>query len=425
MGAQNLYCSTSEQEEARVNMGYWKKNRSVDNMFASELAFSLIYNNVKADKERQALATMRLSSRPEIMLLVQVDDYISKYSDIEITHEFYTKAGVRGCLQAAIDRSDYVGFAANLVGMDTLVCFLCLPKDHEETALYEFAGYLRELVERETKVAVTICISEICRKLTDYPAAYTKARDLLFDSFYLGKNAAVVSSRDSDQAENSGYLSQVMDFYPNICVALSNGDPTRFEQILQDVCQRLREQRVPPKQSRNSLAGLIHTMEVYAQNCGLTGTEDAALMTAKYSELVLRSGYLEDIVSYLVEYFRFLSKKLKNLPSRDQSQAFQEPILEYVKNHFGEAITLDGLSEMLGYSSYYFTRLFKRHFGCTMTEFLTQFRIERSKELLIGEDCGIGEVAARCGFDSPNYFSSCFRSRVGLTPSQYRKQHEE
>ena len=249
MEPQDMRCSKEAQKMARMEMTYWKRYISLENVFASELAFSLIYDNIKADKQALALATMGLARLPEVMFLVQVDDYVSKYSDIEVTHEFYTKASVRICLQKALDRSDYVGFAANLVGMDTLVCFLCLPKDHEETALDEFAGYLRELVERETKVAVTICISEICRKLSDYPVAYTKARDLLFDSFYLGKNAAVVSSRDSDQAENSGYLSQVMDFYPNICVALSNGDPTRFEQILQDVCQRLREQRVHQERS--------------------------------------------------------------------------------------------------------------------------------------------------------------------------------
>jgi len=425
VGTKQKCCSEDEQAQARAEMGYWKKHRSIDHVFASELAFSLIYNNVKADKQDQALATMGLTVLPDVMLLVQVDDYISKYSDIEITHEFYVKAGVRSCLQAAIVRSVYDGFAANLVGMDTLICFLCLPEEHDDTELYEFANDLRERVERETKIPVTICISDRCRKMSDYSKAYTKARDLLFGSFYLGKNAAVVSSKADYSEKHRGYLSQIMDYYPAICVALSNGDQERFGEIMQDVCRVLREQQVPPKQSKNNFAGLIHTMEVYAQNCGLTNKERVAPMTAKYAELVLRSGYLEDTVDHLTEYFAFLSQNLKQLPSRDRAQAFQEPIVEYVKNHFEEEITLNNLSEMTGYSTYYFTRMFKRYFGCTMTEYLTRFRIERSKKLLEEEDCSIGEVAARCGFDSANYFTSCFRSRIGLTPSQYRKDRKQ
>lgn len=200
MGTKQKCCSEDEQAQARAEMGYWKKHRSIDHVFASELAFSLIYNNVKADKQDQALATMGLTVLPDVMLLVQVDDYISKYSDIEITHEFYVKAGVRSCLQAAIVRSVYDGFAANLVGMDTLICFLCLPEEHDDTELYEFANDLRERVERETKIPVTICISDRCRKMSDYSKAYTKARDLLFGSFYLGKNADLWTEINAERA---------------------------------------------------------------------------------------------------------------------------------------------------------------------------------------------------------------------------------
>ena len=174
-----------------------------------------------------------------------------------------------------------------------------------------------------------------------------------------------------------------VDFYPAICVSLSKGDMKSFDRILEESGALIREQNASPAQSKNNLTGLIHTMEVYAQSCGLTSRDSAASMTERYSALVMKSGYMEDAKGYLKGYFLNLHGLLKESPGRNRARAFQEPIVEYIKNHCGEKITLNEMARMTGYSTYYFTRLFKKSFECTMTEYLTRFRIERNKEILV------------------------------------------
>ena len=58
--------------------------------------------------------------------------------------------------------------------------------------------------------------------------------------------------------------------------------------------------------------------------------------------------------------------------------------------------------------------------GKSLKEHLIQFRLDRAKELLQSTDFGIAQIAAACGFNDSNHFAKLFRSRVGVSPSQYR-----
>lgn len=422
-------CSDRMHREARAKMGYWRYKDCPEHMYAMELAYALIYNNVNPSMAHLALATMGLASFPNVMLLVQVDDFFNTYSR-KPARGGYIKEDLRTVLQSAIDDSCYAGFAANLTGLDTMVCFLCLPEQSKPDSAFDqllaFSNLLCHAAETQTGVPVTVGISDFCHTLADYPSAYEKVQNALWDSFYLGKSTTSISGRsNAGSSEKEPPYAEVhpTDFYPPIAVALSKGDEDYFQSILEKGKAVIHAQKLPPKQVKSNMVGLVHYMELYAKRCGLRISEDIAGETAQKSEDVLHSGYLEEIFGYLTEYFLFLAKKLQGLPGRDQAQVFRELVKEYVRTHLAEEITLPQIAKVTGYSTYYFSRTFKQHFSCTLTEYLVQRRIDQSKELLAASAESIGAVAEKCGFESANYFSRCFRSRTGISPSQYRKQN--
>ncbi|WP_313651574.1 HTH-type transcriptional activator RhaR [Pantoea sp.] len=67
-------------------------------------------------------------------------------------------------------------------------------------------------------------------------------------------------------------------------------------------------------------------------------------------------------------------------------------------------------------------QLFRQQTGMTIGHYLRQLRLCQAKYLLRTQDCLIGEVAARCGFDDSNYFSVVFTRDTGLTPSAWRQR---
>ncbi len=426
MDGNRAYCSAQERQEARNLMNYWKKKRCVDEMYASELGFSLIYRNIKQEYQKQALATMGLTRLPNVILLIQVDDYLNKYSELEVTREFSVKAAVWNCLQSFITASDYPGFAANLIGLDTLICFLCMPENKTSDQLYsklqDFSVAVSQAIYRDTTVAVTVCISDFCRKLSDFPVAYMKARERLYNSFYTSKTAAIISYQAEGTQTHKARHSGILDYYPAICAAISSGDKNRFYRILIEVVNLMHQEQVTPKQFKAAFAGLIHTLEVYCLKCGIDNKNEVSSVTAKSADMMLRCSYAEDNIQYLMEYYSYLTGKLEKISSRDHVQAFREPIIEYISNHYGDLITLKQISEMMGYSIFYTTRLFKKCFGCTLTKYLSDYRIEQGKLLLNATSYSVREIAAKCGFESANYFSSCFRRNVGMSPVQYRRK---
>lgn len=93
----------------------------------------------------------------------------------------------------------------------------------------------------------------------------------------------------------------------------------------------------------------------------------------------------------------------------------------YINNNFEKEINLDLLSHIRFTSKFHLLRLFKKYYGQTPKQYLTDKRIELAKELLKnGTDSS--KTCFDIGFQSPSSFSTLFKSRVGLTPTEFQKR---
>lgn len=70
----------------------------------------------------------------------------------------------------------------------------------------------------------------------------------------------------------------------------------------------------------------------------------------------------------------------------------------------------------------YFCRLFKASVGKSPKEYLLDYRISAACSLLVQTEDPISSVAYACGFDDGNYFARCFKKKMGLSPTSYRKK---
>jgi AraC-like DNA-binding protein len=100
-----------------------------------------------------------------------------------------------------------------------------------------------------------------------------------------------------------------------------------------------------------------------------------------------------------------------------------EAVRTYLHEHASEPITLATLSRVAALSPFYLVRVFKSHVGIPPHRYLTVLRVERARQLLEVSSLSVTQIAQRAGFGTVSHFSTVFRTRVGLSPSQYRKRH--
>lgn len=99
-----------------------------------------------------------------------------------------------------------------------------------------------------------------------------------------------------------------------------------------------------------------------------------------------------------------------------------EMVLDYVKQHYAENITLPMLAEKVYVHPVYLSKLFKEKMGINFIDYLTKVRIEKAKVLLSDLSFRIYDISEMVGYTSPKHFSKNFKTVTNLTPKEYRQK---
>ena len=132
-----------------------------------------------------------------------------------------------------------------------------------------------------------------------------------------------------------------------------------------------------------------------------------------------RRTVLESYMNILL--VKILRKTAAEPHSAERSGTWQE-IADYIDSNLGEELTLSALAQKCFYNPSYFSRIFKEHFGTSLTEYVNRRRVELAKKLLSEQKLSVEEIAYRVGYPSKSSFYRSFSRMTGTTPAEYKKQ---
>ena len=98
-------------------------------------------------------------------------------------------------------------------------------------------------------------------------------------------------------------------------------------------------------------------------------------------------------------------------------------ILEYIDEHYMENITLSEVADRFSFHPSYFSTLFKSISGKSFTDYISEKRMNKAKELLKNPSNKIRDISENLGFSSPGYFAKTFKRFFGVTPEDFRKSN--
>ena len=160
-------------------------------------------------------------------------------------------------------------------------------------------------------------------------------------------------------------------------------------------------------------------------------------------DYLLKPGTEEELVAVLEEAIRLLEEKAdgsqKNVREKPvdmqekkkdaelengnvRMSAVAENIRQYIDMHYKEDISLQSVAEKMNYSDAYFCKIFKQCFDKSFIGYLTEYRLERAKQLLADVRINVKDISVNVGYRDSNYFAKVFKRAMGSTRTEYRME---
>ena len=124
-------------------------------------------------------------------------------------------------------------------------------------------------------------------------------------------------------------------------------------------------------------------------------------------------AYIENIMQKAIE--------LRDNLAGNRYRAVIEEAIQFIENNYAqEELSLNNLAAHVNFSPNHLSVIFSQQTGKSFIKYLTDYRMERAKELLRCTGKRSSVIAGEVGYKDSHYFSYLFKKTQGMTPTQYR-----
>lgn len=143
------------------------------------------------------------------------------------------------------------------------------------------------------------------------------------------------------------------------------------------------------------------------------------LLTLAESEYRSDNPGRKTLVLSVVRQLAVILSRLYDCPAKSQEISGIADAAAFMEQCYSQNIAISDVIERSHYSQRHFIRLFSSAYGMTPQKYLMNIRIRHACSMLRDSGLSVTEVAMRCGFSDPNYFSRIFRKYTGYSPTEF------
>ena len=154
------------------------------------------------------------------------------------------------------------------------------------------------------------------------------------------------------------------------------------------------------------------------------GLDPEKARAAYFKTPVVPQKKLDSIMKLLVIFSDHLSMKANQIVVQQSNEEL--PVIarakKFIAEHLSEDLSLGQVAQAVHTSPFYFCKLFKKATGVNFTEYVSRWRAEKAKTLLLNPNLRVSEIAYDVGFQSLTHFNRVFKRFMGQSPTEYRGQ---
>lgn len=172
------------------------------------------------------------------------------------------------------------------------------------------------------------------------------------------------------------------------------------------------------------IATLLEQAKFGVSFSGVTREQVGALMTGMISQPPFRKMImLLEVLEKLAvsEEYTILNSSIVSPTVLSRHKARLQKVFSYVEKEYANDVQVQNAARLVGLSVPSFCNFFKKTTQITFSDFVNQYRIQKSC-MLLHQDKSISEVCFECGFNNVTYFNRLFKQIMNDTPSAFKKK---
>lgn len=131
----------------------------------------------------------------------------------------------------------------------------------------------------------------------------------------------------------------------------------------------------------------------------------------------------EDLENIIKLHSYIIENHICNNKSNRINSPFVNHAIKYIEKNYVHEISIDDICKELNVNKCYFCSVFKKEVGSTFINYLNNYKIEKSKELLKNPNISLLDVSLSVGYNNQSYFSTVFKKITSKTPLEFRDEY--
>lgn len=202
--------------------------------------------------------------------------------------------------------------------------------------------------------------------------------------------------------------------------SLENGSEQEFYRIYEELAPIFSDDRVPRLQKVELYHALSYVFLTFVNKYDL---ESELGEQVEWNKLVL----FDDQTTWEEwnVYFLHLASHIIAWNKEEQEQSTHDVVKklhDFIESHISADISLIHLADHVNLNPSYLSRLYKQITGNGLSDYLTEYRDRKAKEMLKKSNLKVQEIAAQLGYNSSHSFIRFFKKQNQVTPQEYREQ---
>lgn len=336
-----------------------------------------------------------------------------------------TGAGEARTTRASVDAVDmilkkYVYYASCYVKGYVVSILAATPAGFSKY-LHILAEEILQSVERILHMKCSIGISRSVRSFKECRECYLEA----LNAISYGKRDESSVYFIADEEKSGSFTQEEMEtVVDRLESLLRGGAQEELDECLEELKGHGRAGQIQPV-----LLGFLN-VKMYSSVFGVVyavaGDEEVRKLQDRYplADMRLLESSAESF-SLMQELYREAKQIILN-QRKKSGEVICDKAVRIIRDRYADQdLSVLSVSEEIGVSPNYLSSLIRKNTGRTFVELLTERRIEKARELLLGTSMKIREITEACGYKDQYYFSHCFKKLTGVSPGGMRRANEE